>query len=189
MDKSVIFGWIGVVALILAMPLSITANLLTPLLKDWWSATSRVRGLKRYKSLGRTISAIKRGGESAALASCLRLSLGGILTGILSLWGLMMLLTENEDFIAVKNGFQLDKPVSLESIYRLGLLTCLLSVISMLICEILVLMAIGQSELISTSRRRRSIARLKLKRRALRRRFGIVENSTRLTVHEPNSTI
>ena len=51
MDLNKIGLMIGVLALILAVPLSVAANLLTPWLRDRWSASSQTRTLRRIRDL------------------------------------------------------------------------------------------------------------------------------------------
>ena len=49
MDKSAFFGWVGASALLLALPLSILANLWTPKIASLWARTSSKRREKRIK--------------------------------------------------------------------------------------------------------------------------------------------
>jgi|HubBroStandDraft_6_1064221.scaffolds.fasta_scaffold11339_3 hypothetical protein len=43
--------WIGVVAFVLAFPLSVMANIVTPKLLNWWSGRSRQSTMKRLEEL------------------------------------------------------------------------------------------------------------------------------------------
>jgi hypothetical protein len=53
------FRWIGlmigVAALVLAIPLAVIANLITPRVRDWWSTTSRTRLTRRISKIENTL--------------------------------------------------------------------------------------------------------------------------------------
>lgn len=55
MDFNSFFGWVGVGSLVLAIPLSIAANLLTPRIQIWWATTSHARRHRRIQYLTETI--------------------------------------------------------------------------------------------------------------------------------------
>ena len=46
-----VFGWLGLLAFILAVPMSIAANMLTPLVNSWWATTSQQRLKSRINKL------------------------------------------------------------------------------------------------------------------------------------------
>ena len=52
MDKFAVFAtWVGIVAFLLAIPMSIAANILTPLIKNWWATTTVLRAKRRLVEL------------------------------------------------------------------------------------------------------------------------------------------
>jgi hypothetical protein len=50
------FGWVGIIALVLAIPLAVIANLLTPTVRQWWATTSTNRRKKRIKELNERLA-------------------------------------------------------------------------------------------------------------------------------------
>jgi hypothetical protein len=49
------FGWVGVVALLLVVPLNILSNTLTPHVQEWWATSTRARASKRIKWIDRQL--------------------------------------------------------------------------------------------------------------------------------------
>jgi hypothetical protein len=56
-------GWIGIVAFLLAIPMSILANMLTPKIQAWWANTSSARKARRIQYLQREIPWLERSGK------------------------------------------------------------------------------------------------------------------------------
>jgi MFS family permease len=179
MDKwGIIFGSVGVLAFLLAIPMSIVANILTPKLRDWWASTSRARGLKRYRYLGREINKHEKSEdfeELAQFASMLTAALG---FGIFCLFALALFDSLNTIYIAVKNGQRVeDSSMTLEQIHFLGYLLAGVVGISSVGFQVFGSSALRHARFISALNRRRHIERLVVKRKQLATSLGIVDNN------------
>lgn len=49
------FGWATILAILLAIPLSVAANIITPKIQEWWATTSEARKTRRVVQLRRDI--------------------------------------------------------------------------------------------------------------------------------------
>src|SRR6266446_5865614 len=56
---SFMFGWIGLSAFLLAIPMSVAANLLTPKVKNWWAIKTYARATKRLAFLEARLEILK----------------------------------------------------------------------------------------------------------------------------------
>ena len=167
------FGLVGIAALVLAIPMSILANIFTPKVRDWWATTSKVRALKRYIELGREVNRFKRGSEFNALARFCAGLLAVLIAGFVSTLSIAFFLGLNENYIATINGMKLDKPVPASEIHVVGLSSLYTSVLFYLLFCIAIAIALSRSRFISSSHRHRHLARLRLQRYRLKKKLGL----------------
>ena len=68
------FGWVGVAALVLCLPLTVLGNLLTPRIREWWGRTTENRALNRFAWIQGQVSTINYFDQhpSDALGECLQ---------------------------------------------------------------------------------------------------------------------
>jgi hypothetical protein len=96
--------------------------------------------------------------------------------GILTLVALVVFVSLNDNFIALKNGMKLQGETTLEQVFRAAVLATSVAGVLLGACEAFAFNAVRHSRLVSTRGRHRQIARLRIERRKLRRRFAIVDN-------------
>ena len=103
---------VGVAALVLAIPMSILANIFTPKVRDWWATTSKVRAFKRYKQLGREIIKFRKETEFDALGRFCGILARSLMAAIACIVFLLLFVATNDNYIAALNGMALDQPTS-----------------------------------------------------------------------------
>jgi hypothetical protein len=77
----------GIIALLLAVPFSILANLVTPIVKDWLALSSKSIAARRVKDLERELAEVKSGELSFIVLKLLRyvfLTLMFVIFGVLA---------------------------------------------------------------------------------------------------------
>jgi len=165
---------VGVAALVLAIPMSILANIFTPKVRDWWGTTSKVRALKRYKELGREMMRFKLGSEFNALARFGTALLAVLIAAFLVIFSMLLFLGLNDNYIAALNGMALDKQIPPSEIYLYGMFMVSCTAICYLLLSISIAIALSRARFISTAYRHRHVARLRLERYRLKKRLGLV---------------
>jgi hypothetical protein len=73
--------YFGIAALVLAVPLNIAANILTPKVREWWASTTKSRALRRIERIPRELRALDSYLEhpSAALGQGMKFQVYGVL--------------------------------------------------------------------------------------------------------------
>jgi len=101
MDKwSFIFGLIGVLALLLAIPLSIIANLITPKIKDWWATTSDHRRETRIAKLQLAVTEIGVFRSAEFRQEMFLFGVRWLVTGLLSMTSLIFMVFSDVLFLS-----------------------------------------------------------------------------------------
>jgi quinol-cytochrome oxidoreductase complex cytochrome b subunit len=178
MDKwSLFFGLVGLVSLLLAIPLGIIATLLAPKVADWWATTSKVRAFVRYKKLGREIAYLRRGSEFNALSRCIGDVFMSFLALIYSIILYLHFLHLNSLYIAAKNGMTLQSPINIGEVEKMGRSLQLQVICFLFLGGFFATFAAFGTRLISTTRRKRYVAKLRYRRAAIRKRLRLVDNS------------
>lgn len=85
------FGWVTVLAIVLAVPLSVAANLLTPKLQAWWATTSERRRVKRLSKLNAAIEDIPRFRSAVYRQEKFLAGMRYLTIGLVSLTAMLML--------------------------------------------------------------------------------------------------
>jgi hypothetical protein len=179
------FGWVGLAALILTIPLNVAANVLTPIIRDWWASTSKTRGFKRHRQISQQMFILKSGTEFNSLSRFMSLLLRCCISGVGLLLCIIVLESTDQAFLTTGN---IPEAQSERLIYRAGMASLgFMAFFSAFVINSYY--AVGQAKLISTRYRRRYLAKLRLKRYRLKKRLGLVDNSARAPICKPDSSI
>jgi hypothetical protein len=169
-----LFGWVGLGAFVLAIPMAIAANLLTPKVRDWWASTSRSRALKRYEMLRREIWRLKTRSDFDYLGRCLIGILGTLTAG----FGLLQLhvyfVSLNQIYIAAINNMHLDAPIDTAFVHLEGTVDQYLMIVLLAFFFLFQYRTARLGQLVSTRMRKRQIARLRMRRFTLKKKFNLV---------------
>jgi hypothetical protein len=171
-----LFGWIGLLAFLLAIPMAILANILTPKVQDAWARTSKARAYKRYSSLGKTILQFKRKTEFDSMMDFFRFAVLSLVSGVLMLLFQTLFVSLNQVYIAAINGMKLDATLDLNHTRHLGLLLQGLVLGMVLALNVSLVLSSRHLRLVSSRSRRRYLISLRQERRRLKRQFGIGDN-------------
>jgi hypothetical protein len=177
MDKwGQFFGWVGIASFLLAVPLAVLANILTPKVRDWWASTSQKRRARRYKQLGTQISNYEKTNMGEALSTFLLTLSRVIALGIFGVMALQFFDALNTDYVALKNGQTLEL-YNIDQITGFGYLVGGMFCVCYLAFIIYASKATQDARSISPKFREGRIAALKLEQNRLGIAPSLVDNS------------
>src|ERR1700682_3616268 len=101
MDYSKVGFWLAIAALILMLPASMLANIVTPRFLGWWATTSKARSLARLEQLKKLLDNFDNFTEHDALAMCIRDFLFFALCAFVALCALVFFVVANNEYMAV----------------------------------------------------------------------------------------
>ena len=113
-------GVIGILAFLLAVPMSIAANVLTPRVSLWWARTSVLRKNRRIARLKARLGMIEVFLPFDALHDFLRSTVGAGISALIMMLSLQVFVAVNNEYIAILNGQIVDEPVDLNLLKREG---------------------------------------------------------------------
>jgi hypothetical protein len=105
MDKfGSFFAWVGLLAFLLAIPMSILSNLLTPRVQAWWAIQSKSRAIRRITKIQAKLDKLSNHSPFDALTHCLYYLLGTVV-GLIAFvaCGLIMFAITNNEIAALNN--------------------------------------------------------------------------------------
>lgn len=79
MTFNIFVAWVGIVAFVLAIPMAVAANMLTPKIQMRWAKSSRVRTENRMLTIGATIASLNGMLGAEFLAHCAKPVLRGLI--------------------------------------------------------------------------------------------------------------
>ncbi|MBI2815924.1 MAG: hypothetical protein HYX72_03190 [Acidobacteria bacterium] len=168
---------LGVLAFILAIPMAVAANLLTPKVQRWWASSSRSRALKRLSRLEKQISELQAMSEWHLMARIMHAGVGFFFALFMILLALLYFLYLNDLYLFAHNGFKLQSDITETDIVRKAeRLIYIISTSSFIQGLEFHRLSVGLRQLSPTHRNKR-LEDLKTDRDVLTQRLGVVDNS------------